>query len=165
MVYREEQKDGSTWVYNPLTDVAYTERPEKYSSSSSYVGGDSDYSEYKQISRELERKYSIDPNSSEYSHYYKRIMSMSDSYYKTRLEGELNGLVYNFNASKESARQQNKMRYAAERQNLIQDYKSAWNSRNALWRLFHQKYNPKKRTFDDDPSFWIEQEIEEIRKR
>ena len=53
----------------------------------------------------------------------------------------------------------------AKHDRAVKSYKQAWKSRNALWKLFHLKYNPRKKDFDNMSQMMISKQANVISKK
>ena len=125
-----------------------------------------DNSEYNKIKRYLDNAYNgISPEQNYSENLEGRILKIHDSFKRDYLLGVLNGKMAQYKRNESEYKEQYQQEVDLEKQQLVQQYKNAWRSRNAIWKLSHQQFNPKKRNLDKMPESFLEKEIENIRKR
>lgn len=160
MIAYEHRKDG-TYAYNPVTDrywkvSDYSRESMGKSSGSipnkwSYAGikADLDHCIYngeglinEHDQNMYERIHGTKMSSSERSH-LESLLSQALTIGKRRMAEYGTG----------------------KKESLITEYKNAWRGKNALWRFFHQKSNPRKMNFDSMSQLDIEKETKQMKKR
>ena len=154
--YTMREKDGSEWGYNPVTDKAeYYHREDR---ESSY--GDYSYSqEYNKLKSELGGYSSISPEDEYRNDFSRRINQIKDSRKRQELMSEYQSKCSRYNRESEQSQQEYREKRTQKKEEAIAHYKREWKNKNALWRVFHQKYNPKNQNFNYKTAGAIENEI------
>lgn len=148
--YREVRDDG-TYEYNAVTDKWYNVGDYSTRMRSTEFR-QSDYEKLKETIKSYAGRDGISRGESQ--SLFVRIANANLSY-DERLK------LQNLVSSQMSKHEQNLERSHStvnkeNKSGAIQAYKAAWRNKNPLWKLFHQKYNPKNRNFDAMSEFSIE---------
>jgi len=169
---RETDSDGNVWAYYPSSDRYELISEGSKKTSSSYYSSKKDPSHpwnYKRIKEELEEAIRYREGIEDYNtnNLYSRI---NDNYELTREQkDELNNLLNSalniYKIKEEEHHKEWEHEQEEKREDLINECRAAWKSRNFLWKFFHQKLNPKKKNFDGMRDFQLERYKNEVRKR
>lgn len=153
--------ENGVWEYDGLNDkFIKVETP-----SASYTNEPDPWS-YGYIKNELMNPNMVfDETTILKSNLRSRIDSIKDIKQKNELQNLLESKIIEQLKQKEALKTQAQQNYIADHKNLEEQYRQAWKNRNILWRVFNQKYNPKKVDFEAKSDIALEIDMERLHRR